>query len=91
VSKYIDFDTIRAAMPDELAWSEADLIRVCRQSRSPLKFIREHSRNSRALWRAQDMIAFMHRRYDKTAPEFAKEFELRLQGALLPKKKAKAS
>lgn len=77
-SEYLTFPQIREAMPEALGWTEDDLIRVCRQSRSPLKFVRLHSRNSPAMWRRDDVLAFMQRRYGKTAPELVDEFALRL-------------
>ena len=90
--EYIPFSRIKDALPAVLdGWREADLIKIGRQSGSPLKFIRTSNRTSPPLWRRDDLIAFFTRRYGKSAPELVEEFVLRLNGPSERTKKAKRS
>ena len=74
---YLTFAEIRAVMPTVLDWNEAALMKLGRQSRSPLKFVRVSNRKSQPLWRRSDLLRWFSHTY-RNAPELVAEFESKL-------------
>jgi hypothetical protein len=89
---YIDWPTISEALKGlPLEWTEERLVKICRQTRAPLKFLRVAERGSKPLWKKNEIIRFFHQRLRKQAPELAIEIERRLNAPITPSKKTKAS
>lgn len=89
--RYVSFSEIAAAVDGmPIALSENELIRVSRQTASPLKYIRHSGRHSPALWRVDHLCAWFARRY-KHAPDLVTEFALRLNAPVRAKTKARVS
>ena len=80
----ISYEQIATALPPPLVWTEGALIKIGRQTRSPLKFIRAGNRTSPPLWSRSAVLSWFRKTYAK-APELVAEFESRLTAKLAPK------
>jgi hypothetical protein len=89
VPDYIEFREIRAAMPRELTWTEADLIRIGHRGGGPLPYVRCGNRKTSAMWKRADVIAWFENRYHQ-APEMIAYFKERLKPAKKYRKQALA-
>ena len=82
--QFVTFEQIAAAMPAPLVWSQDAILKIGRQTRSPLKFIRAGNRTSPPLWSRKAVLSWFRKTYAK-APELVAEFESRLTAKLAPK------
>lgn len=85
--RYICYAEIADAVADlPIELTEAELMKVSRQTLSTLKHFRLAGRNSAALWRYDDFATWLARRL-KNAPEIFDEILLRLNAPVATNKK----
>jgi hypothetical protein len=75
--RYIKWDTIAASLPPEIRFTQDQLLKIGRQTETPLPYQRESDRNSPAMWEVDQLKAWFRGRCKKS-PKLADEFERNL-------------